>query len=526
MRLRIVCAHVGARFGAALRPGGEVMERLTVPERLLVVALVPALALLARESFGPTGAGQAASLWLVFSIAVSAASVGLALVVARSMAGPIREATNALDPLAGGASQAADWKVRGEIARLRVVVAALAETATGRTRQNAEHGRLDRAERAVRRANLSNMASRVEDATERGLRTVVDGSAVLRAKTDDMRGALEAVHTASTETAKAADHSRAMNEDATRLSDEVIGAIDAIAAKVREGSEIGRTAVDRAANSRQTIGALAKAAKDIGDIVGVITAIAAQTNLLALNATIEAARAGEAGRGFAVVATEVKTLATQTGKATAEIGAKIAEIQSTTGQAVASIGAIAEAIDELSVVTNSVAAAMDQQRAATEGFVTNVRGTTAAVSDVAVRMTGIADMVTRSSANAAEVARVAADMERASETVRAEIPEIVRAALRADLRDHPRFDVDINATIELGGHKTSARVFDLSRGGARIAAVPDISVGAAVVVTFDRLRPLTGKVGWIAGDCFGVRFEPSMLEAAELLSIIKIDAAA
>ena len=53
-----------------------------------------------------------------------------------------------------------------------------------------------------------------------------------------------------------------------------------------------------------------------------------------------------------------------------------------------------------------------------------MRGTTAAVSDVAVRMTGIADMVTRSSTNAAEVARVAADMQRASETVRAEIPAI------------------------------------------------------------------------------------------------------
>ena len=255
------------------------------------------------------------------------------------------------------------------------------------------------------------MATEVEAATERGLRTVLDGSSVLRAKTDDMRSALEAVHSASTETAKAADHSRAMNEDATRLSDEVIAAIDAIAVKVQEGSDIGRTAVERAANSRQTIGALAKAAKDIGDIVGVITAIAEQTNLLALNATIEAARAGEAGRGFAVVATEVKTLATQTGKATGEIGAKIAEIQSTTSQAVASIGAIAEAIDQLSLVTNSVAAAMDQQRAATQGFVTNVRGTTTAVSDVATRMTGIAGMVTRSSGNAAEVARVAAEMQ-------------------------------------------------------------------------------------------------------------------
>jgi methyl-accepting chemotaxis protein len=498
------------------------MQRLTVSERLLVVALLPALALLVRDSFG----GQAGSLWAIVSIAISALSIGLALLVARSLALPIRQAADALEPLVGETGQIAGQKVRGEIARLSAVVHSLTEAATGRARREADEARLDDAERAARHANLSNMADKVEDATERGLRTVVDGSAVLRTKTDDMREALEAVHVASSETAKAADHSRAMNEDATRLSDEVIGAIDAIAAKVREGSEIGRTAVDRAASSRHTIGALAKAAKDIGDIVGVITAIAEQTNLLALNATIEAARAGEAGRGFAVVATEVKTLATQTGKATGEIGAKIAEIQSTTGQAVASIGAIAEAIDELSMVTNSVAAAMDQQRASTEGFVSNVRGTTAAVSDVAVRMTGIADMVTRSSTNAAEVARVAADMQRASETVRGEIPEIVRAALRADLRGHPRFDVDIGATVELGGRKVSARVFDVSRGGARIAAVPNISAGATVIVTFARMRPMTGKVAWIAGDCFGVRFEPAMLEAAELLSIVKVAAAA
>jgi methyl-accepting chemotaxis protein len=495
------------------------MRRLTVSERLLVVALLPALALLARDSLG----AQAGSVWALVSIAISVLSIGLALLVARSMALPIRQAADALEPLIEPAERP---HVRGEVARLGAIVHALTEAASARARREADEAKLDDAERTARHANLSNMADEVEDATERGLRTVVDGSAVLRTKTDDMREALEAVHAASSETARAADHSRAMNEDATRLSDEVIGAIDAIAAKVREGSDIGRTAVDRAASSRQTIGALAKAAKDIGDIVGVISAIAEQTNLLALNATIEAARAGEAGRGFAVVATEVKTLATQTGKATGEIGAKIAEIQSTTGQAVASIGAIAEAIDELSMVTNSVAAAMDQQRAATQGFVTNVRGTTTAVSDVAVRMTGIADMVTRSSTNAAEVARVAADMQRASETVRGEIPEIVRAALRADLRGHPRFDVAVSATIELGGRKMLARVFDISRGGARIAAVPHMSAGANVTVTFGGMRPMNGKVAWIAGDCFGVRFEPAMLDAAELLGVIKVDAAA
>ena len=500
------------------------MQRLTICERLLAVALLPAVALLARHVFGPPDH----VVWMLFCVAIAALSPVLTLFVGLSITSQVRRATQAIRGLAGGRSRGTSegGEARAETARLSDAIAEMVATTAGRKRAQSEDARLDEAERAARRTNLSNMATEVEAATERGLRTVVDGSTVLRTKTDDMRGALEAVHGASTETAEAADHSRAMNEDATRLSDEVIAAIDAIAIKVQEGSDIGRTAVDRAANSRQTIGALAKAAKDIGDIVGVITAIAEQTNLLALNATIEAARAGEAGRGFAVVATEVKTLATQTGKATGEIGAKIAEIQSTTSQAVASIGAIAQAIDELSHVTNAVAAAMEQQRAATQGFVTNVRGTTVAVSDVATRMTGIADMVTRSSANAAEVARVAADMQRASESVRSEIPEIVRAALRADLRTHPRFDVDLTASVELHGSTASARVFDLSRGGARIAAVPQAAAGAEVSVAFSGMRGVKGKVAWVAGGSFGVRFEPVMLEAAELLKLTGLSAAA
>ena len=305
----------------------------------------------------------------------------------------------------------------------------------------------------------------------------------------------------------------------------MIVAIDGIAAKVQEGSEISRSAVERAANSRATIGALAKAAKDIGDIVGVISAIAEQTNLLALNATIEAARAGEAGRGFAVVATEVKTLATQTGKATGEIGAKIAEIQSTTGQAVASIGAIAEAIDNISQVTDAVATAMGEQRTATQGLVCNVRGTTAAVADVAQRMGGIADMVTRSSADAAEVARVAAEMQSASHGMRSEVPEIIRAALRADLREHPRFEIGVTATIERGGARTGARVFDVSRGGARIAAVPGIAAGDEVAVIFSGMRPAKAKVFWAGGGYFGVRFEPALLEPADLLKLTALNAA-
>ena len=156
-------------------------------------------------------------------------------------------------------------------------------------------------------------------------------------------------------------------------AEELTSSIKEIGVQVENATTVVRRAAELSKSSNGEIEALAGTAQKIGDVVGLIQAIAAQTNLLALNATIEAARAGEAGRGFAVVASEVKSLATQTAKATEEISQQIAAIQESTTQSVDSVRTITTTMQEVDGFTTAIAAAVEEQGAATEEISRNVQ---------------------------------------------------------------------------------------------------------------------------------------------------------
>jgi methyl-accepting chemotaxis protein len=176
-------------------------------------------------------------------------------------------------------------------------------------------------------------------------------------------------------------------------SEQLLESIEEISRQVVESTTVVKRAVAETQESSAGMARLSTAARRVGDVVDLISRIAAQTNLLALNATIEAARAGEAGRGFAVVAQEVKTLATQTARATQEIADQIAEMQAATNLSVGAIEAIKQKISEVEQISSIIASAVHEQGASTHEIARNVRSAASGATAMTTHVEKVADAV-------------------------------------------------------------------------------------------------------------------------------------
>ena len=201
--------------------------------------------------------------------------------------------------------------------------------------------------------------------------------------------------------------------------EEMSASIKEIAKNAAEAAKVATGAVRTAADTNETVGKLGDSSAEIGQVIKVITSIAQQTNLLALNATIEAARAGEAGKGFAVVANEVKELAKETAKATEDIGQRIEAIQSDSKDAVEAIAEISQVINQINDISNSIAGAVEQQTATTNGIVGNVAEAATGSTEIASSIVGVAEAAQNTANGAgdtqkasAELSRMAADLQK------------------------------------------------------------------------------------------------------------------
>jgi len=252
-----------------------------------------------------------------------------------------------------------------------------------------------------RRQDMYRLANQFESAVGEIIETVSSASTELEASAGTLTSTAEHSQQLSIVVAAASEEASTNVQSVASATEELSSSINEISRQVQDSARMANDAVGQARTTTEQVSELSKAASRIGDVVELINTIAGQTNLLALNATIEAARAGEAGRGFAVVASEVKALAEQTAKATDEIGQQISGIQSATQASVGAIRDISGTIERLSEIASAIAAAVEEQGAATQEISRNVQqaaeGTHQVSSNVAAVQRGATETGSASS---------------------------------------------------------------------------------------------------------------------------------
>ncbi|CAO4177615.1 methyl-accepting chemotaxis protein [Methylorubrum aminovorans] len=281
-----------------------------------------------------------------------------------------------------------------------------------------------------RKAGMRQMADAFERSVGGIVGAVSSSATELQETAQTMTGTAAETASQSVSVAAAAEQAATNVHTVAAAAEELGSSVQEIGRQVSGSSDLARVAVGEADQTLNLVQALSQASARIGDMVGLIANIASQTNLLALNATIEAARAGDAGRGFAVVATEVKELAAQTARATDEIGTQIGQIQDVTGQAVAAIGSITKRIREINGVASSIAAAVEEQGAATQEIVRNVAQASAGTSEVTTNIAAVAQASEGTGAAASQVLSAASELSRQSEQLGTEVTRFL-ATVRA-----------------------------------------------------------------------------------------------
>ena len=226
--------------------------------------------------------------------------------------------------------------------------------------------------------------------------------------------------------AHAAEQASAGVDTIASAAEELTASIGEISRQVTQAAQISERAVADAKRTDTIVHALSEGAGKIGQVVDLISSIAAQTNLLALNATIEAARAGDAGRGFAVVASEVKSLAQQTAKATEEIGTQIGQVQGATNQAVEAIRGISGVIGDIAGIATSIAAAVEQQTAATAEIARTVHEMSGNAQSVTTNIADVSRLVSETGGAAGQVLAAAGDVAQQSGTLTSEVASFAK----------------------------------------------------------------------------------------------------
>ncbi|WP_342735406.1 methyl-accepting chemotaxis protein [Bradyrhizobium sp. B117] len=279
----------------------------------------------------------------------------------------------------------------------------------------------DRVAKAERAAHMEARIAEFEGAVRTALDNLAQSANSMQSTAQSMSNTADQSNALVNAVASAAEETSVNVQTVSSGTEQLSSSIEEISKQVVTSAAIAKKAVDEAGATDTTVQSLADSASRISVVVDLIQTIASQTNLLALNATIEAARAGEAGRGFAVVASEVKSLASQTAKATEEIRTQIASMQQVTTSAVGAIQGIGRIIGEINDVTTTIAAAVEEQGAATREIARNIQHAAGGTSEVSSNIVGVSTASAEAGAAAGEVLSASDALRREADMLRGEI---------------------------------------------------------------------------------------------------------
>ena len=369
-------------------------------------------------------ASQARTRNFITLAGLAAALGGLALswMIGRSITGPLHGLAVAMRRLAGGdvSAQIPATQASDEIGAMARTVIVFRDNIIERDRLTAEQIEAGRA-REQRSDSIASTITMFRHSIQQALQKLRGAAAQLEMSSTKLTTAADAVSAeARTAEGRVGVASQNVTTAATSI-EELAASIGEIASQAAKSTDVAGRAVSEAQRTTRTMADLGGAASRIGEVIGLIQAIAAQTNLLALNATIEAARAGEAGRGFAVVAAEVKSLANQTAKATEEIAEQIGAIQSAAADATQAIEQVNAIIAEMSGIASTVAITVEEQNTAVSVIAEGVNRASVEAQGGAGAMSRVADTSTDARATAAAVKSLADALSAQAENLEGEV---------------------------------------------------------------------------------------------------------
>ncbi|MFQ5534616.1 MAG: methyl-accepting chemotaxis protein [Sphingomonadales bacterium] len=378
-------------------------------------------------------------------------TVGVAIIIATSLIGPLKQITEAMLRLSQGDKEVAIPNVekRDELGEMARAVLVFKETAVEkdmlaaeakqveaeqqardrqikeerdeRERREIEAKNAEAAEREERARRISDMVSDFEGKVVMILDRLTSSSTHMRGVAGTMVETAKRTDEQSKVVLNASEESSSYVETLAAATQQMTASINEISRQVQQSNNVAAKAVEEGRHTGETVQSLMDAAARIDDVVGLISDIAEQTNLLALNATIEAARAGEAGKGFAVVAAEVKNLANQTAKATGDIALQIKDMQSSIDQTAGAMTKIETVITEINHIATTISAAVEEQTVTTGEIANNIQHVSNASGEITSKIETVVDDTGQTGSAAEQVQTAVADLAHIANDIHGEV---------------------------------------------------------------------------------------------------------